>query len=296
MQDKFQRKINYMRMSITDRCNLRCQYCMPNGLENPLPMERLLTYEELLQVAKAAVACGITRFKITGGEPLVRKGAVDFMASLKALPGVEQVTITTNGLLLSDALPRLKEMGLNGINISLDTLIPERFYDITGFDALDILAEEYGIKIDKIKHKALIGEGRIGSEKVVLVKPQTYMNLSGESVQSVFQFYKVDMDHLIVVYDDIDLDVGKLRIRKKGSAGSHNGMKSIIKCLGSQDFPRVRVGVSRPDPNRDLADFVLSRVSKDQAEDMKSGLEKAVKTVEEIIRTDIDMAMNKYNG
>lgn len=165
-----------------------------------------------------------------------------------------------------------------------------------GFDVLDILAEEYDIKIDKIKHKALIGEGRIGSEKVVLVKPQTYMNLSGESVQSVFQFYKVDMDHLIVVYDDIDLDIGKLRIRKKGSAGSHNGMKSIIKCLGSQDFPRIRVGVSKPEPNRDLADFVLSRVPKDQSDDMRSGLEKAVKTVEEIIRTDIDMAMNKYNG
>lgn len=165
-----------------------------------------------------------------------------------------------------------------------------------GFDVLDILAEEYDIKIDKIKHKALIGEGRIGSEKVVLVKPQTYMNLSGESVQSVFQFYKVDMDHLILVYDDIDLDIGKLRIRKKGSAGSHNGMKSIIKCLGSQDFPRIRVGVSKPEPNRDLADFVLSRVPKDQSDDMRSGLEKAVKTVEEIIRTDIDMAMNKYNG
>jgi aminoacyl-tRNA hydrolase len=165
-----------------------------------------------------------------------------------------------------------------------------------GFDVLDIMAEEYDIKIDKIKHKALIGEGRIGSEKVVLVKPQTYMNLSGESVQSVFQFYKVDMDHLIVVYDDIDLDIGKLRIRKKGSAGSHNGMKSIIKCLGSQDFPRIRVGVSKPEPNRDLADFVLSRVPKDQSDDMRSGLEKAVKTVEEIIRTDIDMAMNKYNG
>lgn len=165
-----------------------------------------------------------------------------------------------------------------------------------GFDAVDILAEEYGIKIDKIKHKALIGEGRIGSEKVVLVKPQTYMNLSGESVQSVFQFYKQDLDHLIIMYDDIDLDVGKLRIRKKGSAGSHNGMKSIIKCLGSRDFPRVRIGVSKPEPNRDLADFVLSRVSKDQADDMRSGLDKAVKTVEEIIRTDIDMAMNKYNG
>ncbi len=176
--------------------------------------------------------------------------------------------------------------------ILLDVMMPK----ISGFDVLDILAEEYDIKIDKIKHKALIGEGRIGSEKVVLVKPQTYMNLSGESVQSVFQFYKVDMDHLIVVYDDIDLDIGKLRIRKKGSAGSHNGMKSIIKCLGSQDFPRIRVGVSKPEPNRDLADFVLSRVSKDQADDMRTGLEKAVKTVEEIIRTDIDMAMNKYNG
>ena len=172
----------------------------------------------------------------------------------------------------------------------------EHTRDYAGFDVLDILAEEYDIKIDKIKHKALIGEGRIGSEKVVLVKPQTYMNLSGESVQSVFQFYKVDMDHLIVVYDDIDLDIGKLRIRKKGSAGSHNGMKSIIKCLGSQDFPRIRVGVSKPEPNRDLADFVLSRVPKDQSDDMRSGLEKAVKTVEEIIRTDIDMAMNKYNG
>ena len=137
MEDKFQRKINYMRMSITDRCNLHCQYCMPNGLENPLPMDRLLTYEELLQVAKAGVTCGITRFKVTGGEPLVRKGAVDFMASLKALPGVEQVTITTNGLLLSEALPRFQEMGLDGINVSLDTLIPERFYEITGFDALD---------------------------------------------------------------------------------------------------------------------------------------------------------------
>jgi len=111
---------------------------MPNGLENPLPMDRLLTYEELLQVAKAAVACGITRFKVTGGEPLVRKGAVDFMASLKALPGVEQVTITTNGLLLSEALPRFQEMGLDGINVSLDTLIPERFYEITGFDALNV--------------------------------------------------------------------------------------------------------------------------------------------------------------
>lgn len=165
-----------------------------------------------------------------------------------------------------------------------------------GFDAIDKLAYENGIKIDKLKHKALIGEGRIGSEKVVLVKPQTYMNLSGESVISVSQFYKVEPENIIVLYDDIDLDVGKLRIRKKGSAGSHNGMKSIIKCLGTQDFPRVRIGVSKPPEGWDLADFVLSRVSKEQQSDMNNGIDKAVKTVEEIIKSNLEVAMNKYNG
>ena len=110
-----------------------------------------------------------------------------------------------------------------------------------GFDAIDRLADKHGIKIDKLKHKALIGEGRINSEKVVLVKPQTYMNLSGESIVSVCQFFKPEYDHLIVMYDDIDLDVGKLRIRKKGSAGSHNGMKSIIKSISTQEFPRIRI-------------------------------------------------------
>lgn len=165
-----------------------------------------------------------------------------------------------------------------------------------GFDAIDKLASDYNIKVDKIKHKALIGEGRIGNEKVVLVKPQTYMNLSGEAVQMVHNFYKPERDQLIVLYDDIDLDVGKLRIRKKGSAGSHNGMKSIIKCLSTQDFPRIRIGVSKPPQGWDLADFVLARVPKEDKADMEMGLEKAVKTVEEIIANDIDSAMNKYNG
>jgi len=165
-----------------------------------------------------------------------------------------------------------------------------------GFDVIDELANRMGISIDKIKHKALIGEGRIGSEKVILVKPQTYMNLSGETAISISQFYKMDLENFIVVYDDIDLDIGKLRIRKKGSAGSHNGMKSIIKCLGSQDFPRVRVGVSKPEPGRDLADFVLSRVPKERQSDMDSAIDRAASTVEEIIKSDLDMAMNKYNG
>ena len=177
---------------------------------------------------------------------------------------------------------------------------PGKQYDKTrhnvGFDVIDILAKEYDISVTKIKHKALIGEGRIGSEKVLLVKPQTYMNLSGETLIDIYQYYKVDMDNIIVIYDDIDLDVGKLRIRKKGSGGTHNGMRSIVKCLGSTDFPRVRVGVSKPRPGQDLADFVLSRFRKEETIDLANGLEKAYRAVDCIIRENIEMSMNKYNG
>lgn len=165
-----------------------------------------------------------------------------------------------------------------------------------GFNVIDILAKEYGISVSKIKHKALIGEGRVGSEKVLLVKPQTYMNLSGETLIDIYNYYKVDMENIIVIYDDIDLDVGKIRIRKKGSGGTHNGMRSIIKCLGANDFPRVRVGVSKPKPGQDLADFVLSRFRKEESDDVELGLEKAAKAVDVMIRDNIDLSMNKYNG
>lgn len=177
---------------------------------------------------------------------------------------------------------------------------PGQKYDQTrhnvGFDAIDKLANKHGIKVDKLKHRALLGEGRIGNDKVLLVKPQTYMNLSGESLASICGYYKVDLENLIVMYDDIDLDVGKLRIRKKGSAGSHNGMRSIVKCLGSTEFPRIRIGVSKPPQGKDLADFVLSRFSKEDRVYVEESLDRAVLTVEEIIATDMDMAMNKYNG
>ena len=165
-----------------------------------------------------------------------------------------------------------------------------------GFNIIDILADEYGISVNKMKYKALIGEGRVGSEKVLLVKPQTYMNLSGETLIDIYNYYKVDMENIIVIYDDIDLDVGKIRIRKKGSGGTHNGMRSIIKCLGANDFPRVRVGVSKPKPGQDLADFVLSRFRKEESDDVELGLEKAAKAVDVMIRDNIDLAMNKYNG
>ncbi|MGL5328910.1 MAG: aminoacyl-tRNA hydrolase [Peptostreptococcaceae bacterium] len=177
---------------------------------------------------------------------------------------------------------------------------PGKQYDRTrhnvGFDVIDILAKEYDINVSKIKHKALIGEGRVGTEKVLLVKPQTYMNLSGETLIDIYNYYNVDLENIIVIYDDIDLDVGKIRIRKKGSGGTHNGMRSIIKCLGTNDFPRVRVGVSKPRPGQDLADFVLSRFRKEENEDLEIGLEKAARSVDTMIRDNIDLAMNKYNG
>ena len=164
-----------------------------------------------------------------------------------------------------------------------------------GFNVIDILAKEYGISVSKIKHKALIGEGRVGTEKVVLVKPVTYMNLSGESLAEIYNFYKVDTSNIVVIYDDIDLDVGKIRIRKKGSGGTHNGMRSIIKCLGSNEFPRVRIGISKPKNGQDLADFVLSRFSKEDEKSLQESFENSVAAVDCAIRNDLDLAMNRYN-
>lgn len=136
MKDQFGRKIDYMRISITDRCNLRCRYCMPDGVAW-MPMEEILTYEEIVGICRQAVNMGIGKFKLTGGEPLVRKGCPDLVSQLKKIPGVEQVTMTTNGVLLKDHLESLMEAGLDAVNISLDTLKPKRFQEITGFNKLD---------------------------------------------------------------------------------------------------------------------------------------------------------------
>ena len=135
MKDLQGRDINYMRISVTDRCNLRCKYCMPDGIEL-LPMSEILRFEEILKVCRQAVELGITRFKITGGEPLVRRRCVELISQIKALPGVEQVTMTTNGVLLSRYLDELLDAGLDAVNISLDTLDRRRFEEITGFDQL----------------------------------------------------------------------------------------------------------------------------------------------------------------
>ena len=165
-----------------------------------------------------------------------------------------------------------------------------------GFLAVDLLAEKYGIRIDKIKFKALVGEGRIAGQKVLLVKPQTYMNLSGQSIVEVMNFYKVEIENLIVIYDDINLAPGKLRIRPKGSAGGHNGIKNIIAHLGTQVFPRIRIGVGEKPKGWDLADYVLGRFSKEEEPVVREALEKAAKACSEIITEDVTSAMNKYNN
>lgn len=163
-----------------------------------------------------------------------------------------------------------------------------------GFLVIDSLAEKCGINVNKLKHRALTGTGRIGGEKVLLVKPQTYMNLSGESLREIVNYYDVDVHNLIVIYDDLDLEIGSLRIRKKGSAGSHNGMKSVIYQLVSDDFPRIRIGIGSVD-SRDWKDFVTGRISSEEENELRKTVDKAADAVISIIEEGIDKAMNKFN-
>lgn len=176
---------------------------------------------------------------------------------------------------------------------------PGRKYQNTrhnlGFITLDRLAEKHNIKVSKIAFKALVGDGSINNQKVLLVKPQTYMNLSGESVREVLSYYKVEAENLIVIYDDIDIETGKLRIRKKGSAGSHNGMKSIIFQIKSEEFPRVRVGIGGQH-KISLRDFVIGGFSKEEKPLLEDAVDRGVEAVESIVSKGIDHAMNRYNG
>lgn len=163
-----------------------------------------------------------------------------------------------------------------------------------GFLTIDVLAEKLGIRVSKIKHKALTGEGFISGEKVILVKPQTYMNLSGESIREILSFYKADPERLVVIYDDIDLPMGSLRIRKKGSAGTHNGMKSIIYQIVSEDFPRVRIGIGG-EHKGDLADYVISGFRKEDRKTVEDSILRAADAVICTVEKGIDIAMGEYN-
>lgn len=164
-----------------------------------------------------------------------------------------------------------------------------------GFITVDYLAEKLGIKINKIKHKAIIGEGSIGGEKVLLVKPQTFMNLSGQSVMDIVNFYKVAASNLIVIYDDIDLPVGKVRIRPNGSSGTHNGMRNIIYLVNNQEFPRVRIGVGKQPDYMDLADYVMTRFNNEERPLIEEAIKRSAAAVEEIVKSGINIAMNQYN-
>ena len=163
-----------------------------------------------------------------------------------------------------------------------------------GFRTLDVLSERLSAPIKSLKFKALIGEGRIGTEKVVLVKPQTYMNLSGESLREIVKFYKVEPEHLIVIYDDIDLPTGQLRIKPSGSSGTHNGMKSVIYQLQFDNFPRIRVGLGK-DPNMPLDAFVISAPSDEEQKLLTAAISNAADAAVMIIEDGINPAMNKYN-
>ena len=168
---------------------------------------------------------------------------------------------------------------------------------IVGFEMIDVLATYANIKVNIGKCKALIGEGRIGGASVILAKPQTYMNLSGESVMELCNYFKIPFENIIVMYDDISLDVGVLRIRRKGSHGGHNGLKNIINLLGSENIPRIKVGVGKtPHPDYDLADFVLGRFQKEDLPKMQDAIKNCSKAVESIITDGVDKAMNMYNG
>ena len=166
-----------------------------------------------------------------------------------------------------------------------------------GFDVIDMLADRYNISVDGRKGRALVGKGIIEGQKVLLVKPQTYMNLSGESLRELVNYYKIDEEHeLLVIYDDISLDVGQIRIRKKGSAGGHNGLKNIIAQLGHENFARIKMGVGEKPAGYDLADYVLGHFSKEEEKIMAESRKTAVKAIETILAEDIDKAMNLYNS
>lgn len=177
---------------------------------------------------------------------------------------------------------------------------PGKDYEFTrhnaGFLALDHIAVEEDVEIKKLKYKALIGDTVIAGHRCLLVKPQTFMNNSGEAVREISQFYKIPPEKIIVIFDDISLPCGKLRIRRKGTDGGHNGIKSIIYHLNSDNFPRIKVGVgAKPHPDYNLADWVLSTFKKDEMEELKKAITKATEVLPYILDGEIDKAMNKAN-
>lgn len=176
---------------------------------------------------------------------------------------------------------------------------PESDYDRTrhnmGFHVINELAKEYGIDIARKKFNSEYEKTMIEGQKVLLVKPQTFMNASGESVIDFVNFYKIELDKVIVIYDDIDIEPGKIRIRKSGSPGTHNGMKSVVHFLNSEDFPRIRVGIGKPEENEDIIEYVIGSVPEEEKKTLEEGVIKAKNAVVELLKNGIDVAMNQFN-
>lgn len=185
------------------------------------------------------------------------------------------------------------------MNIFIGLGNPTKEYQATrhniGFDAITRLSDDYRIALNERKHKAVLGKGIINGHKVILVQPQTYMNLSGECVREVLNFYKLTPENIIVIYDDINLEVGHLRFRKKGSAGGHNGIKNIIQNLGTDEFKRIRIGVGEKPQGWDLADYVLGRFQKQEEEQIREALKKTSEGCSILLDKGFDVAMNLYN-
>ena len=177
---------------------------------------------------------------------------------------------------------------------------PENEYNGTrhnmGFDAVNIISKETGIQINKKGFKSIYGVGEIENEKVILVKPQTYMNLSGEAVSQIRNFYKIENNKIIVIYDDIDLEIGEIRIRNHGSSGTHNGMKSVVENLATNEFPRVRVGIGKPDNSSDLINYVIGKIPKEERDKLEKCVQLAAEATINIVKYGITKAMNEFNG
>ena len=177
---------------------------------------------------------------------------------------------------------------------------PEPEYSKTrhnmGFDVINELSKKYDIKVEKQGFDALYGTGMIENEKVILCKPQTYMNLSGESIIQFVNYYKIDIENVIIIYDDIDIEPGIVKLRKKGGAGSHNGMKSVIENLKATNFPHVRIGTGKPLIKSDLINYVIGKVSNEDYEILLNGINTGREAVEEIVKNGVDRAMNVINS
>lgn len=176
---------------------------------------------------------------------------------------------------------------------------PEPEYSKTrhnmGFDVINKLAKKYEIELSKSNYKAIFGSGIIEGKKVILVKPQTFMNASGEAIKKYVDFYKIPLEKVLVIYDDMDTDVGKIRIRAQGGAGSHNGMKSVVGELGTENFPRIRVGIGKPKDEFDRIDYVIGSISNEEYIKLQEGQEKATDAVTDYILHGINDAMNNFN-